>query len=119
MSPERPWHLLIAAVSVAISTVFFIDLCNAIYLCGCDHLWAGAADRCNIHQPTGKHCPWCAMPLSQVTGVYFGIVAPQVFVALRPAQWTRWRRFSLTLALFPLIGGLQALVIGWMTGYWD
>jgi hypothetical protein len=119
MNPERPLHIGIAVLAVAITTVFFIDLCNAIYLCGCDHLWAGADARCNIHQVHAKHCPWCAMPLAGVTAVYFGIVIPQVLVAFRPSRWPWWKRCGLAVLLFPLIGGAQALVMGAFAGYWD
>jgi hypothetical protein len=117
MSPNRI-SLAAALFSVGFSAVFFIDLCNLIFQCGCDHLWAGADARCNIHSPTGRHCPWCSMSLAGSTAGYFGIAIPQFILAFHPRRWTVWRRLGLALAAFPLIGGLEGVALGLATGYW-
>lgn len=111
--------LVVALLCWVVTSLFFIDLCDLIYRCGCDHLWAGAAARCNIHNPSGRHCPWCAMGTNQVLVVYLGIVGPQVLLAFRPRRWHWSRRLWLALAAFPAIGGLEGLAVGLFTGYWN
>ncbi len=39
---------------------FHNPFCNAMYRCGCTWNWAGGWDKCNVHNPTGPRCPWCA-----------------------------------------------------------
>lgn len=109
---------LVAFVAVAITAVFFIDLCDAVYDCGCTHLWAGAADRCNVHHPTGRHCPWCTLPATVMAPVFFAIVLPQIALAFYPRRWLWWQRLVATVLWFPAFGALEAFVVGFITGYW-
>lgn len=119
MKKETASGIVIAAVAVAVTTVFFIDFCNAVYRCGCDHLWAGAADTCNVHLADSRHCPWCSLPQPLVSGVYFGIILPQIAAAFRPSRRHWGRRLGLSLLLFPAIFGVESLVAGLATGYWN
>jgi hypothetical protein len=48
------------AISFTLTSLFFINLCNLIFRCGCRSLWAGAAVACNIHAQQRHHCPWCS-----------------------------------------------------------
>jgi len=41
------------------SLAFLTNLCHLIFNCGCTWAWAGAASRCNVHNPSPPHCPWC------------------------------------------------------------
>jgi len=45
------------------------------------------------------------------------LCAPQLAVSLR-AHWNWPVRTLVAIALFPAIGLLVALVMGWMDGYW-
>lgn len=117
ITPRRA-SLAAALFAAGFSAVFFIDLCNLIFQCGCDHLWAGADARCNIHHPTGRHCPWCSIGLLGGSIGYFGIAVPQFILAFRPRRWPLWRRLACALAAFPVLGGLQALALGLAKGYW-
>jgi hypothetical protein len=108
-----------ALFAIGLTSVFYIDLCDLIFRCGCDHLWAGADARCNIHNADGRHCPFCSFGWAGYGITYGGIVAPQALLAFRPKRWTLWRRLAAAVLAFPLIGGLQALVLGWATGYWN
>jgi hypothetical protein len=118
MNP-RGLNLAIAAFAVALTSVFFIDLCDAIFRCGCDHLWAGADAACNIHQPGGKHCPFCSYGVAGYGITYLGIVAPQALLAFRPRRWSPWRRLGVAVAAFPVIGSLEAITLGLSSGYWN
>src|SRR5579864_8863158 len=69
-------------VSLTATSVFFINLCAAIFRCGCRALWAGADAACNIHAPSGHHCPWCAHGTAGYTAVMVLLCAPQLAVSL-------------------------------------
>jgi hypothetical protein len=109
----------IAFAAVALTSVFFIDLCNLIYQCGCTHLWAGADAHCNIHMPGAKHCPWCAVGPWGGLAVFAGIVIPQVVLSFHPARWNWKARLAAAVAAFPLIGGIEGLAMGLAMGYWN
>lgn len=100
------------------ATAFYIDFCNLAFQCGCRSLWNGAADFCNIHHAGVRHCPWCS------TG-YWGllpllsIVLLQGAVAFWPRPLPFVIRLTLAFALFPVVGGLLALVFGGVSGYWN
>ncbi len=106
------------AVSAVVTFVFFIDLCNAVYGCGCRSLWRGAAAGCNIHRAGVKHCPWCegktasraslGLMLAAQAGTCFG---------LRRRPW--WSRLAASVAAFVVVGVLAALVTGHLSGYWS
>jgi hypothetical protein len=104
-------------VSFAATSAFFINLCAAIFRCGCRALWAGADAACNIHVPHAAHCPWCAHGIAGYTVVMVLLCAPQLAVSL----WQRWgglTRTLVALALIPAMGLVVALGFGWYDGYW-
>jgi hypothetical protein len=105
------------AVSFLVTSAFFINLCAAIFRCGCRALWAGADTACNIHAPHVHHCPWCAHGTTGYTAVMVLLCAPQLAVSLWP-RWGRLTRTLTALALFPAMGLVVALAFGWYDGYW-
>ena len=114
---RRGQNLLIFSVTTAISCVFIINLCATIYQCGCTFAWAGGNDHCNIHIPSAKHCPWCSIGNGGFAAVLGVIVAAQAFIAFKlPVGWPA--RLVAALVTFPLVGGIEALIIGWAKGYW-
>lgn len=116
----KPWRSgsLIFLISAAITCAFIINLCAAVYGCGCRSWWAGAAEHCNIHTPWIKHCPWCSMGTGGFAMVLAAILALQLLLSYRPKGWPPSARFLLAVLAFPAIGTLAALVAGWLTGYW-
>lgn len=108
-----------ALAAVTITSVFFIDFCNLVYRCGCDHLWAARDAHCNIHTPGAKHCPWCAIGFGGGTMVWLAMAVPQAVLAFKPERWPVGKRFAAALIAFPVIGGILALGMGLMTGYWS
>lgn len=108
----------IAAASVTVTYVFLINLCGLVFQCGCQSIWAGAADHCNIHQAGVRHCPWCSHGQTGYYAVLALILIPQLVVCCGPGRWN-WRlRLAVSLALFPVVGTLIGLVMGWWEGYW-
>ncbi|MBK9169273.1 MAG: hypothetical protein IPM24_17675 [Bryobacterales bacterium] len=112
------WTYSNAAVflaAAAFASVFFINYCDWVFDCGCQSLWAGAADHCNIHSGP-RYCPWCAR---NPAPAYLGIVIPQALIAFRRGPWSWYTRLAAALAAFPVCGGIAALIYGWTTGYWS
>ena len=73
---------------------------------------------CNIHMAHGKHCPFCAHGWKGQALVMIAILVPQLVIALR-SPWPWLLRALAALAMFPLMEGLAALVLGWSDGYWN
>ncbi|HWZ31668.1 MAG TPA: hypothetical protein VNX18_10065 [Bryobacteraceae bacterium] len=104
------------AISFTLTSLFFINLCNLIFRCGCRSLWAGAAVACNIHAQQGHHCPWC----SHATGGY-AIVMTLMCIPQLGVCFTRWSwpvRAIVATAMFPAAGLVIAGAFGWLGGYW-
>jgi hypothetical protein len=106
---------LLAAV---VTSLLFINFCNLVYQCGCRSLWAGAAEHCNIHDAESRHCPWCSIGVLGAGAVWGVIVGSQAAVAFlwRGSGWVV--RAALALAAFPVVGGVVAVALGLMQGYW-
>jgi len=104
-------------ISFAVTSAFFINLCNWIFQCGCRSLWAGADAACNIHSQHLHHCPWCAHGDSGYALAMALICAPQLAVALF-TKWNWTMRTVVATALFPAIGLVVALAFGWTDSYW-
>jgi hypothetical protein len=118
MTPGRA-AAAVAVFAIAVTSVFFIDLCDLIFRCGCDHLWAGADAHCNIHNAHGPHCPFCSFGWAGYGITFAGIAVPQAVLAFRPRRWNLKRRFAAAVAAFPVIGSAQAVALGLFTGYWN
>jgi len=118
MAHGRLMGFLIFGASAAVTCAFLVNLCNAVYRCGCRSWWAGAAAHCNIHIPAAKHCPWCSLGALGFALVLAAILGPQLWLSLYPRQWPWPLRLFLALLAFPIAGALVALLTGQLTGYW-
>jgi hypothetical protein len=115
---QRIARPLIFVAAAAVTSVFFINFCDLVYQCGCESLWAGAADHCNIHDAESRHCPWCSIGNAGAFAVWGTIVAAQAAVVFG-LKTGRLVRGVLAMLAFPVVGGLLALIIGWARGYWS
>jgi hypothetical protein len=95
-----------------ITWVFYIDLCNLFFRCGCRSLWAGAAELCNIHQKGMKHCPVCMLPTPEYLTFIALILSTQGYF-IRREKWL-W-----AILAFPVVAGIEALALGLYRGYWS
>ncbi len=115
----RSWSLRLAclAVALALSQTLFIQYCDLLFDCGCQPLWAGRAEHCNIHNPEPPHCPWCLDGGAIGRWANAAIVVSQSGLALWPGAFGALRAACVFLA-FPAVGGLGGLAAGLATGYW-
>ena len=74
---------------------------------------------CNVHSHGTKHCPWCAIGMAGSVAVWASIVGVQILIATRPTPMHVLTRAALSIAAFPVVGGVLALAIGLATGYWS
>lgn len=109
---------LVFAAAAVVTSVFFINLCAAIFACGCQPLW-GAADRyCNVHAAHGRHCPWCATGTAGQAVVYGSMLGAQGILVF--GRWPRRlaAKAVAALAAFPVVGIVLGILFGWITEYW-
>ena len=100
--------------------VFFIDICNMIYRCGCRSWWNGAAAHCNVHQAHAvRRCPLCVIPVAGQLAIFGAAASAQAFISFRATGWGAGKRLVLALAAFPVVMLLIALPLGSATGYWS
>ena len=111
-------RLAIFFAASIVTSVLFINFCNFVYQCGCESLWAGAADHCNIHDPQSRHCPWCTIGTTGTAAIWACIVAVQALVAFRWPGLGLWPRAIFVLLAFPVTGAVLALLTGLARGYW-
>ena len=104
------------SVALATAGVFFINVCDAIFTCGCRSLWNGIAEACNIHNAGPPHCPWCEYPAAGAVA-FFAVAATQAAVVFWPGRLGLWARLGLSVAALPLVGGAVGLLQGWLWGY--
>lgn len=118
MSQARLWVFLSAAI---LTSVFFLNLCDAIFDCGCRSAWAGADAHCNYRNAGAGHhrCPWCQMGLVGGVALWGCIVFTQWWVSGITAKYGVISMTAMTLLAFPLTGGFLGLAAGWLFGYWS
>jgi hypothetical protein len=109
---------LILIVSMTIAGMFWLNLCNLVFDCGCRSWWQGAAEHCNIHQAGVRHCPWCRLDGAAQALVIGGILAPQALAAFWPRGHLLQRLAAAILAI-PVGGALTGWITGVLTGYWS
>lgn len=110
-------RVAIALAGFVFTSLFFINLCNLVFACGCASLWAGADVHCNVHHAGGLHCPVCNHGVFGYAITFIAIVIPQLTVAfwMKRGPWI-WR-LAVVLALFPLVGAIVMAAAGWLDGY--
>ncbi|NKB89490.1 MAG: hypothetical protein GKS06_14835 [Acidobacteria bacterium] len=109
---RRRWAAL--AVGLIATGVFFVNICDLVFDCGCASLWAGGAEHCNIHHAEGPRCPWCANPFTAGAGAFVSVAVAQVWLAVGPLAVGLAARVALTVAALPAVG----VAIGWLQGSW-
>ena len=112
-------RLTVFLISAGLTGATLIDFCNAVYACGCQSFWAASGAHCNIHNATGKHCPFCTHGGAGFVFAGLLIFGAQAWIAFRAPGWTPWQRLAGALAAYPAMGGIGAAIAGWLQGYWS
>jgi hypothetical protein len=101
-----------------VTCLFFINVCDWIFDCGCRSLWAGADALCNVHLANVHRCPICSRGIPGYAAVMIAVTAPQLAASAR-LPFDRVTRIVICLLLFPTgmlaVGGL----LGLYDGYWS
>jgi hypothetical protein len=113
-------HVIASLVLGALAAVALYPICDLVYQCGCTAMGLGGDVHCNVHRPTGPHCPWCEHPALGTVGLALTL-AGQALVYL-----SVWRRahsvaaagFAAALG-FPLAALLAAFLTWLPTDYPD
>lgn len=111
-------RLLPFAISFAVTCLFFINLCNWLFDCGCHSLWAGADAMCNVHLANVKHCPICSRGIPGYAAVMAAVTLPQLAASI----WLPSRaiiRSVVCLLLFPAGMAAVGALLGVYDGYWN
>jgi hypothetical protein len=107
---------LAAAAVIALS---LHPLCELQFACGCEPVWSGGAEHCNVQQPGPPDCPWCTggVPrLLWVGAIVLGSTALATHQAGR--RWQSWRAHGLAALAGYLLGALAAgLAAALASGY--
>jgi hypothetical protein len=95
-----------AVVIVAVTSVFLYPLCHVVFRCGCETMWGGAAEHCNVHAKAGEHCPWCEDPL-------LGSIGFVLILALQGTAFAlaRSRKLSVPAATLAAVAALPVAVL--------
>ena len=110
---------LVFLLAVGVTSLLFINFCDLVFDCGCQSYWSGADRLCNIHHDKPPHCPWCLYGLWGGGVSYGAIVLAQGLFSFWKRTLSRVHRVLISLLLFPVVGGLMAWLVGWLTGYWS
>jgi hypothetical protein len=110
-------RLLPFAVSFAVTCVFFIDICDWIFDCGCRSLWAGADAMCNVHIAGSRHCPFCSRGVPGYAAIMAVVTLPQFAVAVW-SGWSTMARLVACVLLVPVSMIVVGLLAGAYDGYW-
>jgi hypothetical protein len=110
-------RLLPFAVSFTLTCLFFINICDWIFGCGCRSLWAGADVMCNVHLAGSRHCPFCSHGVAGYAAVMSALSAPQFAVSVW-SGWGRAARIAACLLLIPAAMLAVGVIAGFYEGYW-
>lgn len=114
----RGRHVLAALVLCGLAAAMLYPFCGLVFRCGCTAMWLTAATHCNVHHPTGPHCPWCEHPGLGTVGLVLALVFQGFLYVLvfRRARSAAAAGFAAVL-FFPLAALLAALLTWLPTDY--
>jgi len=115
---SRGRHVIAALVLCGLAAAALYPFCGLVFRCGCTAMWLTADAHCNVHRPTGPHCPWCEHPGLGTVGlvltlVFQGLLYLRVFGRSRSATASGFA----AVVFFPLAALLAALLTWLPTDY--
>ncbi len=108
---------LVWGLAAGFTLLFFINLCDLLFQCGCRSWWNGAARFCNIHTPGVAHCPWCSYG-------WWGFILPSATILLAqagilyaPSKLSLRNRLIFSVVAFPVAGAMVGFLFAVISGY--
>lgn len=125
MQPQRSISVRLGTLSLAallLAPVIALSLhpaCNFIFECGCEPVWAGGVEHCNIYVPEAPDCPWCTGGLARTLWVGAIVLGAPLLLAARSAMRGRrlWRVLLAGLLGYAAGALLAGLLAALVTGY--
>ncbi len=111
-------RICVFSLVATVAGLFFINLCDLIYQCGCVSLWSGGVAYCNIQTPGPPDCPFCDRPALAQASLY-ATLGVQGLVAFGPTRLRLPGRLLAGLIAFPVVVGGFGLALGLHAGYWS
>jgi hypothetical protein len=108
-----------ALVALALLASFALyPFCGFVFGCGCVMSGFEGATHCNVHRPSGPHCPWCEHAWLGMTGMVLIFIGQAIvyFLVYRRSRSTAAAGFAGLLA-FPLAATLGAFLTWLPTDY--
>ena len=108
-----------ALVGLALLASFALyPFCGFVFGCGCVMSGFGGAAHCNVHRPSGPHCPWCEHAWLGTTAMVLILIGQAIvyFLVFRRSRSTAAAGFAGLLA-FPLAALLGAFLTWLPTDY--
>ena len=111
-------HFLAAIALLALAGAALYPFCGLAFRCGCEAMWMGAAEHCNIHAAVGPHCPWCEHAWLGTVGLVLTLVAQGLLygTVFRRSRSAVTAGFAAALA-FPAAALLAAFLTWLPTDY--
>jgi len=100
---------VIFLIAASVGYVFFINVCDLLFQCGCQFLWAGAGQLCNVHMPGAAHCPFCSHGAWGLWLPKVAIWSVQAAVVFPGGKLSDRTLLLLSLVSFPIVEAL----VGW------
>lgn len=115
---SRGRHVIAALVLCGLAAAVLYPFCGLVFRCGCTAMWLTSAAHCNVHRPTGPHCPWCEHPGLGTVGLVLTLVFQGLLymTAFRRSRSAAASGFAAML-FFPLAALLAALLTWLPTDY--
>jgi hypothetical protein len=101
----------------AVSLALIYNLCHLIFRCGCSWAWAGAASRCNVHNPAPPHCPWCCHGLAGFLWVPAIILPAEAAVILGLRKRGTLAQIAGAAVTYLVVGAAAGLLSALLDGY--
>jgi hypothetical protein len=116
--PAAARHVLVFVGLSVLAALALYPFCGFVFGCGCVMAGLGGAARCNVHHPTGPHCPWCEHAWLGMVGLVLILAVQAVAYALviRRGRSAAAGAFAAVLA-FPLAAVLGAFLTWLPTDY--
>jgi hypothetical protein len=109
--------ILIFSFAAGAAYIFYINLCDIMFHCGCHSMWSGGAAVCNVWMENMAHCPFCSHGNWGSLYPRLAIWTGQAAVVFPSWRLSDRNRLLLSLAVFLVVIGIIGLFFAIYSGY--